>query len=273
MRKMNSVTNPLTFRQPSSCTTSGEAEREPLRAPPASQLTFFALGFSRLQFSAPQHAAGPLGESGSQSCANSCHNSRFKYLPLTQPSLQSKQRSKQQAPCRPPAGTLQAGKASSLGPTVDTAIESTRGWQQTATHVTHANCRIQLLASPGPAIAVDTTLVSCLTSPCTRGWSMTRAALHMARRAKARNSPEVIASHRCRLVVLAIETGVAGAKKPLPDSSCLPTPELGQSLCIYGLLRPLPGFSGGPHSSRQLLTRPMQPAGLLHLPVPAWVQC
>ena len=119
---MNSVTNPLTFRQPSSCITSGEAEREPLRALPASQPTFFALGFSRLQFSAPQHAAGPLGESGSQSCANSCHNSRFKYLPLTQPSLQSKQRSKQQAPCRPPAGTLQAGKASSLGPTVDTAI-------------------------------------------------------------------------------------------------------------------------------------------------------
>ena len=27
VRKMNSVTNPLTFRQPSSCTTSGEAER------------------------------------------------------------------------------------------------------------------------------------------------------------------------------------------------------------------------------------------------------
>lgn len=205
VRKMNSVTNPLTFRQPSSCTTSGEAEREPLRAPPASQPTFFALGFSRLQFSAPQHAAGPLGESGSQSCANSCHNSRFKCLPLTQPSLQSKQRSKQQAPCRLPAGTLQAGKASSLGPTVDTAIYE--GLAANSHRVTHANCRIQLLASPGPAIAVDTTLVSCSTLPCTRGWSMTGAALHMARRAKARNYPEVIASHRCRLVVLAIETG------------------------------------------------------------------
>lgn len=59
-----------------------------------------------------QHAAGPLGETRPQSCANSS----LKYLIFTQPSLHSKQRSEQQAPCRPPAGTLQAGKASSMAP-------------------------------------------------------------------------------------------------------------------------------------------------------------
>ena len=62
----------------------------------------------------------------------------------------------------------------------------------------------------GSQLAIDTTLVSPLTSeaqPRRRGRRYAAAALHTARRTKERTYPELVASSRCRLVVLGIEVG------------------------------------------------------------------
>ena len=62
----------------------------------------------------------------------------------------------------------------------------------------------------GAQLAVDTTLVSPLTSssqPRRRAGQYAGAALQDARKSKERTYPELLRSRRCRLVVLAIETG------------------------------------------------------------------
>ena len=62
----------------------------------------------------------------------------------------------------------------------------------------------------GAELAVDTTLVSPLTSssqPRRRAGQYAGAALQDARKSKERTYPELLRSRRCRLVVLAIETG------------------------------------------------------------------
>ena len=76
--------------------------------------------------------------------------------------------------------------------------------------------RIEVIANGlnlwgGPQLAVDTTLVSPLTrdgQPRTHAGTYRGAALHAARRSKERTYPELLATRRCKLVVLAIE--VAG---------------------------------------------------------------
>ena len=62
----------------------------------------------------------------------------------------------------------------------------------------------------GAQLAIDTTLVSPLTrdgQPRRRAGTYAGAALHTARRSKERTYPEFLQSRRCRLVVLAFETG------------------------------------------------------------------
>ena len=75
--------------------------------------------------------------------------------------------------------------------------------------------RIEVIANGlpmwgGSQLAVDTTLVSPLTrtgEPRSRGGTYAGAALHDARRSKARTYPELLNNRRCRLVVLGIEVG------------------------------------------------------------------
>ena len=77
------------------------------------------------------------------------------------------------------------------------------------------NRRIEVIANGlplwgGAQLAVDTTLVSPLTSssqPRRRAGQYAGAALQDARKSKERTYPELLRSRRCRLVVLAIETG------------------------------------------------------------------
>ena len=79
----------------------------------------------------------------------------------------------------------------------------------------HDDRRIEVIANGlplwgGAQLAVDTTLVSPLTSssqPRRRAGQYAGAALQDARKAKERTYPELLRSRRCRLVVLAIETG------------------------------------------------------------------
>ena len=62
----------------------------------------------------------------------------------------------------------------------------------------------------GAQLAVDATLVSLLTSssqPRRRAGQYAGAALQDARKSKERTYPELLRSRRCRLVVLALETG------------------------------------------------------------------
>ena len=62
----------------------------------------------------------------------------------------------------------------------------------------------------GAKLAIDTTLVPPLTrdgQPRHRAGTYAGAALHTARRSKERTYPEFLQSRRCRLVVLAFETG------------------------------------------------------------------
>ena len=62
----------------------------------------------------------------------------------------------------------------------------------------------------GSQLAIDTTLVSPLTAaaePRRRGGRYAAAALHTARQNKQRTYPELLASARCRLVVLGMEVG------------------------------------------------------------------
>jgi len=62
----------------------------------------------------------------------------------------------------------------------------------------------------GAQLAIDTTLVSPLTGdgqPRRRAGTYAGAALHTTRRSKERTYPEFLQSRRCRLVVLAFETG------------------------------------------------------------------
>ena len=75
--------------------------------------------------------------------------------------------------------------------------------------------RIEVIANGlnlwgGAQLAIDTTLVSPLTrdgQPRRRAGTYAGAALHTARRSKERTYPEFLQSRRCRLVVLAFETG------------------------------------------------------------------
>ena len=79
----------------------------------------------------------------------------------------------------------------------------------------HDDRRIEVIANGlplwgGAQLAVDTTLVSPLTSssqPRRRAGQYAGAALQDARKSKERTYPELLRSRRCRLVVLAIETG------------------------------------------------------------------
>ena len=62
----------------------------------------------------------------------------------------------------------------------------------------------------GSQLAIDTTLVSPLTAagePRRRGGRYAAAALHTARQKKQRTYPELLASARCRLVVMGMEVG------------------------------------------------------------------
>ena len=62
----------------------------------------------------------------------------------------------------------------------------------------------------GSQLAIDTTLVSPLTAagePRWRGGRYAAAALHTARQNKQRTYPELLASARCRLVVMGMEVG------------------------------------------------------------------
>ena len=75
--------------------------------------------------------------------------------------------------------------------------------------------RIEVIANGlnlwgGAQLAIGTTLVSPLTrdgQPRRRAGTYAGAALHTARRSKERTYPEFLQSRRCRLVVLAFETG------------------------------------------------------------------
>ena len=75
--------------------------------------------------------------------------------------------------------------------------------------------RIEVIANGlnlwgGAQLAIDTTLVSPLTRDGQRrrrAGTYAGAALHTARRSKERTCPEFLQSRRCRLVVLAFETG------------------------------------------------------------------
>ena len=79
----------------------------------------------------------------------------------------------------------------------------------------HDDRRIEVIANGlplwgGAQLAVDTTLVSPLTSssqPRRRAGQYAGAALQDARKSKERTYPELLRSRRCRLVVLALETG------------------------------------------------------------------
>ena len=79
----------------------------------------------------------------------------------------------------------------------------------------HDDRRIEVIANGlnlwgGAQLAVDTTLVSPLTQdgqPRTHAGTYRWAALHAARRSKERTYPELLATRRCKLVVLAIEVG------------------------------------------------------------------
>ena len=84
------------------------------------------------------------------------------------------------------------------------------------THTTrHDDRRIEVIANGlplwnGSQLAVDTTLVSPLTSagqPRRHQGRTAAAALHIARRAKARTYPELTGAGRARLVVLGVEVG------------------------------------------------------------------
>ena len=106
--------------------------------------------------------------------------------------------------------------------------------------------RIEVIANGlplwnGAQLAVDTTLVSALTS-AGRHRRVRERLDTQARRAKERTYPELVRSRRCRLVALALEVGGWSAaeaagncrKNLFPFSGCWPVaaPKCASGLCI-----------------------------------------